>query len=1023
MIASDDGLDTALARVLHEQDSVDMGSLQTVLAEVRLRRGLDPGLSLAVVLRERNLVSKDALETAFNTVGAEAGFGHAEALHALGLPPDIGPYRVVSELSRGGMGAIHEIVHEESGVSFALKTILPNIGERGGEELERFSREGIALGRLNHPNVVRVHAAFLTGPTPYLIQDLLPGGTLEARLDPAKQSVVADALEVTRKLGEGLAHAHERGVLHRDLKPLNVLFDDRDEPCLVDFGLVRFLSGSSLTQSGQLLGTPAYMAPEQAIGGTVDERADVYGLGGILFATLTGQPPFTGTGLGILAEVVQDPPPPPSRFNSNVPRWLDRVVAKALAKEPEERYPSVRALLAALASAQAPDAKPTLRTPILVGVALVALLAAGFVLRAASQERTRKQATDSIRSHLAPTSSAARFSTLASELAGWERVLAKDTPELLLAQGFVAIARDDPAAAQRAFDALSRHSDKKREADLLLACRQARWSETSAELEGAIETLSSKLRLDARRDISALADYHLLLGRAHALSGSSARALESLLKASPSLSQEPWKELALNAATREAQDGRLKPKQADALSAAIPEHAAEIKSLLKWSSLLAKPSVNALVELFGSETTVPADYSPQLRRFARRALASARVVNTSDPTLTLAGERLLGLNLSSVIPPPTKIYEALADWVLIANRLQLEEADRLDQIAEDALRCVGVRFDRERSVQRGRLFEATLEARPGARSLMGRYGFAATTLYAEEIQQARETLEELTRGEPGPRRGFWKLWLAYLGAIAPLPLADPGLRETHARAVVSELLTCTAWVETNGANAEVLALLHSDPACHHILSVYQDPRQVYLHGLSRASTTLGDTRGALAYLDRFKLLSTPFPATWKSERILALYGVCVSQDAPPAERTEALTQLKTLLPQALHSAHADHLNRPLDVTWHLRKELPSLRQEHLSAYERYFRDKPVQTHDSLRAAWVAFALGEVERARALVKKAAELLDGSFKNRTDKALANEIFQAHADDDLSLTQIEDFEREVVTRHYVQDREKKP
>ena len=261
-----------------------------------------------------------------------------------------GPYRALRTLGRGGMGEVFEVVHEGTGARYALKTLLA-LGDETARA--RFTRELAALGRLRHEALVVVHAAEAEGPTPYVVTDLLPGGSLQARLDRLQGFTPEVALELVDRVAAGVEAAHGLGVLHRDLKPDNVLFDDRDLPRLVDFGLARLDDARSLTESGAVIGSPGYLAPEQALGvGGVDERTDVYGLGALLFACLTGRPPFAqhGSLLQHLDRVASEAPPAPSRFVGDVPGWLDRVVLRALAKDPQRRYPSVSALRAALAA-------------------------------------------------------------------------------------------------------------------------------------------------------------------------------------------------------------------------------------------------------------------------------------------------------------------------------------------------------------------------------------------------------------------------------------------------------------------------------------------------------------------------------------------------------------------------------------------------------------------------------------------------------------------------------------------------
>jgi len=301
--------------------------------------------------------------------------GEASA-RAGGPPRRLGPYLVEAELSRGGMGAVYRARHEATGAERALKTLLPAGLRLDPEEAVRFRREAEALARLDHPHLVRVHAADLDGPVPFLVQELLTGGSLAERLRTAGPLSPAEAARLVAALARAVDHAHAHGVLHRDLKPENVVFDERGEPRVVDFGVARRLGVRRLTQTGALVGTPAYMAPEQARGGKEDDvRTDVYGLGAVLYAALTGRPPVDAPGnvLAALERVLQADPTPPRRLRPEVPAALERVCLRALAKRPAARPPTAAALADALEAALGPASR---RRRVAAGAAAVAALAA-----------------------------------------------------------------------------------------------------------------------------------------------------------------------------------------------------------------------------------------------------------------------------------------------------------------------------------------------------------------------------------------------------------------------------------------------------------------------------------------------------------------------------------------------------------------------------------------------------------------------------------------------------------------------
>ncbi|MBX3471399.1 MAG: serine/threonine protein kinase, partial [Planctomycetes bacterium] len=260
--------------------------------------------------------------------------------------PGLDDYDLVRVLARGGMGVVHEAVERATGRRVALKRIL---GAVDPDAQARFLAEGRALARLSHPGIVAVHTLGQARGGPYLVMDLVEGESLQRRLERDGPLPAGAAAALCRALTAALAHAHARGVLHRDLKPANVLLDPGGAPRLIDFGLARLQTdGGSLahlTRTGELLGTPAFMAPEQADGRPVDARTDVYGLGATLFALLTGRAPFEGASpIAVLGAVLSQAPPAPSRLRPGLPPALDALVLACLAKDPAGRPASMEAL-------------------------------------------------------------------------------------------------------------------------------------------------------------------------------------------------------------------------------------------------------------------------------------------------------------------------------------------------------------------------------------------------------------------------------------------------------------------------------------------------------------------------------------------------------------------------------------------------------------------------------------------------------------------------------------------------------
>jgi serine/threonine protein kinase len=263
-----------------------------------------------------------------------------------GLPPlGIPGYELLGELGRGGMGVVYKAHQVGLGRTVALKMILA--GEQSDEALVRFQREARALARFDHPNIVEVFDAAVFQGCPYYTAEFMEGGSLADRLKGGPWPVV-EAATLVRRVAEAVDWVHQQGVVHRDLKPANILLGADGTPKVADFGLARMLDGATvLTGSGAILGTPEYMAPEQAEGKNADvgPAADIWALGVILYELLTGRTPFRApTALDTLSQVLSDEPAPPSRRRREVPRALDWICLKCLAKKPEHRYTSAAEL-------------------------------------------------------------------------------------------------------------------------------------------------------------------------------------------------------------------------------------------------------------------------------------------------------------------------------------------------------------------------------------------------------------------------------------------------------------------------------------------------------------------------------------------------------------------------------------------------------------------------------------------------------------------------------------------------------
>lgn len=264
----------------------------------------------------------------------------------------IGNYQIEERLGRGGMATVYRARQLNMQRDVAIKIMSAELAD-DPQFVARFEREAQVIAALEHPRILPVHDFGHEGDLFYLVMRLVEGETLYERMLNGPLSPQA-AARLIDQIAEALDYAHERGVIHRDLKPNNILLDEYDNVYMMDFGLAKLLAVSSpLTETGMVLGTPAYMAPEQWRGDPVDARTDVYALGVILYEMVCGQPPFESadTPFTLMYKHLNDTPVPPRAILPSLPEGVDAVILRALAKDPAARYPSASALARAFAAA------------------------------------------------------------------------------------------------------------------------------------------------------------------------------------------------------------------------------------------------------------------------------------------------------------------------------------------------------------------------------------------------------------------------------------------------------------------------------------------------------------------------------------------------------------------------------------------------------------------------------------------------------------------------------------------------
>lgn len=257
----------------------------------------------------------------------------------------LGDYEIHSVLGRGGMGVVLKARDRQLNRFVAIKVLGPQWASSDLAR-RRFVREAEAAAAVVHPNVIAIHQVQAHGRLPFLVMSLVPGESLQQRLAARGPLELVEVLRIGMQAAAGLSAAHDQGLVHRDVKPANILLEPGIERVvLTDFGLARAADDRAMTQWGIIVGTPAYMSPEQSRGEQLDGTSDLFSLGCVVYEMATGQPPFQAEGtLALLRQICEGNVAPPSSVRNDLPRWFDRIVLQLLSKDAGERFPTAKSV-------------------------------------------------------------------------------------------------------------------------------------------------------------------------------------------------------------------------------------------------------------------------------------------------------------------------------------------------------------------------------------------------------------------------------------------------------------------------------------------------------------------------------------------------------------------------------------------------------------------------------------------------------------------------------------------------------
>jgi len=324
-------------------------AFEALVAELREKRQLEE------LLAELRRKPADATRGVAPTQATNAMAVTAETVRAAARGPKVGSafagrYEVLSVLGRGGMGSVYQVLDRELDEEVALKVLTPEAFAEGTQAVQTLKQEIRLARKITHPNVVRTHDLGESDGIRFLTMEYVPGTTLRELLDRRGAVALAPGLQIAKQLCRGLSAVHEAGIIHRDIKPQNIMVLPNGVVKLMDFGIARTAEGAEQSAAdGQTVGTPYYMSPEQAMGRPLDARSDVYTVGVVLYELFTGQRPFPGKEAAeVMHKHVSAEPPRPSSIRPDLPEYLERIVLSCLAKKPEKRPPTAGDLYGAL---------------------------------------------------------------------------------------------------------------------------------------------------------------------------------------------------------------------------------------------------------------------------------------------------------------------------------------------------------------------------------------------------------------------------------------------------------------------------------------------------------------------------------------------------------------------------------------------------------------------------------------------------------------------------------------------------